>query len=299
MTHKKLIRINPKTYKPIKDRMYEDVMRMRIFKEESFKLCFKRDVSDKFFGMMEDLYKKDRIFRTNTILQLSGGTGSGKSLVGMTLAKKTCSNFKEENMKFYDQEIIESLDENIQDNIIVRDEATGKGVFGMGSTRIDGQMDVIADTTRKKGLSLIFIEPEEKLNKVAKWYLETVDMGSAIYKGKEIRVNRIGIKEPKTMFFIGSIYLHVLDEDDPGWMAYNKRKDEFIDSVLNNDFKGSKADFEQIALDILDEMDTDVYRTKNEQKLFVLKKYPNYTSGEIEMILSALKIAIREIGGGK
>jgi len=278
-------------YNPIKDNMYRDRMEVRVRQEDSFRYCFRRNISDNFFKDLENLYAKDRLFRTNTIIQVSGMTGGGKSIGVISLAKKICSNFNQKtNVKFYDQELLDEFKNKPKDTIMIRDESPSKGVFGMGSTRIENQLSVVGDTARKNGLSLIFVEPEFKQNAIAKWYLETIDMGSVTRKGKVHRVNRFGVKEPKTETFLGCVLLEVLPETDPDWIAYNKRKDKFIKEVLDADFTGAKMDYEQVAIDIVAEMDLDIYKTLKEKKLFVLKKYPSYTSQEVDMILTAVKI---------
>jgi len=284
-------RFKLKDYVPIKDKMYADRMWVRVYKEPSFKLCFKRNISDNFFTDLESLYSEDRLFTTNTIIQVSGMTGAGKSVCVISLAKGMDKNFNQlKNVKFYDQELLDEFKNNPKDSVIIRDENPAKGVFGMGSTRIENQLEVVGDTARKNGLSLIFVEPEWKKNDIAKWYLETIDMGSVTIKGKVHRVNRIGVKEPHTELFVGCILLGIIDEDDEDWVAYNLRKDKFIKEVLDADFSGAKMDFEDIATNILEEMDLSIYKTMKEKKLFILKKYPSYTNQEIDMILTAVKL---------
>jgi len=298
MRNKMFRRFGLKEYVPIKDKMYKDKMWARILQEPSFKLCFKRNISDSFFCDLEKLYTKDRTFITNTILQVSGETGSSKSLNVISLAKKIDKKFSQEtNVKFFDNELLKEFEKDPQDTVLIRDESPNKGIFGMGSTRIENQLSVVGDTARKRGISLIFVEPRFKRNDIAKWYLETIDIGSVKRKGKTYRVNRLGIKEPKTEMFLGCILLEVLPEDDEDWIGYNKRKDKFINGVLGSDFTGAKMDYVKVAEDLLDEMDTEVYKTIKEKKLFILKKYPNYTNQEIEMILTAIKIQNR-IGDG-
>lgn len=216
---------------------------------------------------------------------------SGKSIGVISLAKKICPNFNQlTNVKFYDQELLDEFKNNPKDTMLIRDEQVAKGVFGMGSTRIENQLSVVGDTARKNGLSLIFVEPEFRRNDIAKWYLETIDIGSVTKNGKTYRVNRIGVKEPHTETFLGCILLEVLSEEDPDWVAYNERKDKFIKEVLDADFSGAKMDFEQVAIDILQDMDTEIYKNLKEKKLFILKKYPSYTNQEVDMILTAVKI---------
>lgn len=217
---------------------------------------------------------------------------SGKSLCMLSLAKLTCPNWTEKNMKFFDQELLDLLSDNVpEDTLLVRDEEPSKAIYGLGSMRIDNQIDVVADTCRKHGLSLIFIEPEFKKYDIAKWYLETIDMGSAINeKGERIRVNRLGLREPTTMKFIGGVYIPIVDEDDLDWVAYNERKDEFIKSVLKAEFNGAKMDYEEVARKLLDEMDLAIYKTKLKKELYVRKKYPNLTNQEIKMILASMDI---------
>jgi len=288
--------INPKTYKPIRDRLYKERVLMRVLHEDSFRICFKRDVSKKFFGMMTDLYAKDRLFRTNTIISVSGLTGSGKSIAIMSVALYTCPKWTQENMKFFDQELLDLLGDDVpEDTLIIRDENPAKAIYGEGSNRLESQIDVIGDTCRKHGLSIFFIEPEFKKYDIAKWYLETIDMGSGLdFNGKERRVVRVGLREPKTERFVGSVLIPVVDDNNKEWVKYNERKDIFIKEVLKSDYKGSKLDYEEIAQDLINEIDLSVYNTKAKRKLIVKKKFPSITIGEMNTILGWIEIQLLE-----
>lgn len=283
--------INFKNYKPIRDGMFIHKLKVRIFREPSYINCFKINITKDFFETLYNLFDENvDAFTSNTIIQISGLSGTGKSIGAMSLAKITCPTFSEKYMYFFDQQIIDSSKTIPPKNYAIRDENSGKAIYGQGSNRLSSQIKVIADSCRKFGLSLIFIEPEFKLNSVAKWYLETIDMGNI--DGK--RFVRMGVKEPSTLMFIGCVFIPVVDENDKDWVDYNNRKDFYIDNVMSGEFKGSKIDLKDEADKILEEIDEEIYRTYKEKMFYITEKYPNLTTGELQSIMIALKIRQNE-----
>lgn len=280
------------TYESYKDELYYDNMTLRLINDSTFKRVLMRDCTDKFISSMKKVVDPNHLHEMNSIWSMSGLTGTGKSIAVMSLLKLIVpSRFSYKNFCFFDEEILELAKEVPRDSFIVRDEGTQKGVFGVGSTRQSAMLSLITEVSRKRGLSLCFIEPTEKPNDIVKWYLETIDMDI------ENRITRVALKEPRTMQYVGAIYVPVLPESDPDWINYNLRKDKFIEDTTEGKMTGAKSDPLSLAKQIFEEVDTELYRTKKERKAFTIQKYPTYTSGEIELILTHLEILIRQKNG--
>ena len=286
-----LEKINFNNYNPIRTKMFEHKLKTRIQRESSFINCFKKNLTLDFFDEMFDLYdQKTHKHTTNTILQVAGLSGTGKSIAVLSIAKLVCPSFNQENIYFFDQQIIDNVKKLPLGTFAIRDENPNKSVFGTGSSRTGFQIETIADTCRKRGLSLIFVEPRFALNGICKWYLETIDYGSV----DGVRFVRMALRDPSTLLFIGSVFVPIVDEDDSDWVNYNDRKDEFMSGVVSGEYKGAKLDYESEAESILEEIDEDIYRTKKEKMFYVTQKYPNLTSGEIKNIMTAISIKERE-----
>jgi len=249
-----------------------------------------------------DVKKNNKIYDVYGFT-LSGETGyyitdnfmlthnSGKTISIMSLLKLIVPDrFSYKNFCFYDEEILELAKKVPRDSFIVRDEGTAKGVFGIGSNRQSAQLSLISEVSRKRGLSLCFIEPTEKINDVVKWYMETIDMDT------KNRITRIALKEPKFMQYLGAIYVPIIPNDDKDWVLYNHRKDSFILDATEGRMTGAKSDPIQMAKEVLEEIDTELYTNKKERKAFIISKYPTYTSGEIDLISTHLEIEIRKNG---
>lgn len=278
-------------YQPYKNEMYLDLMRLRLMRNPSFKRVFKRNVTDGFISDMKFVVDPNNRFTENSVWSISGLSGTGKSMVVLSLLKIIVpERFSYKNFCFYDEEILQMAKTLPRDSFIVRDEGTDKGVFGIGSNRQSSSLQLLTETSRKRGLSLAFIEPSEKQSDIVKWYMETVDMDI------ENRITRVALKEPKTMEYIGAVYVPVVDENDNDWIQYNIKKDKFISDVGQGKLVGAKMNAKDIAMEIYNKIDFEVYKTKKERKAFVINEFPHYTTGEIELILTFLEIINRENG---
>ena len=285
------LKIDYKNYEPIRTNMFIHKLKVRLQKEPSFIMCFKRNLTYDFFSEIFGLFeKKENGFVTNTIIQVSGLSGTGKSIAVLSLAKLTCPIFKEEHIYFFDQNILDNLSSLPMQAFAIRDENPNRSIYGMGSNRMGNQIETVADSCRKFGLSLIFVEPRFTINNVAKWYLETIDFGSI--DGE--RFVRMGVREPTTLMFIGCIFVPIVDEDDYDWVAYNERKDSFISGVMAGDFSGAKIDMKGEADKVISEIDEEIYRTKKEKMFYITEKYPNLTTSELKNIMIAIDIRQRE-----
>src|SRR6056297_512197 len=107
---KDLKETNFKNYVPIRTPMFEHKLRIKLQKDPSFYVCAKKNLTIDFFEEMFDLYsKKIHKHTTNTILQVAGLSGTGKSIAVLSLAKTVCPSFKQENIFFFDQEILDNV----------------------------------------------------------------------------------------------------------------------------------------------------------------------------------------------
>lgn len=298
-------------YFPIKDELYDSLMSVKITSEPSFIRCLKHNITEKFINSYKMIVSEGFGHRQNNIIFMSGKTGTGKSISSISLCKIIYpkDKFSYKNIFFFDQEILEKVHSFPPNSVVIRDENPSKGTYGTGSRRIETQVDVIADTCRKHGLSLIFIEPEFRKSDIAKFYLETIDYGAVMdcdSDGKPItdehgnfqnvvRTNRIGVKEPKSMQFIGGILIPIIDESDQDWIAYNEVKDDFIDNMKSGDYAGSKIDYIKIAKDFVADPDNETMRRPNDIKLKLTLSYSNLTTSEINMLVTAIQLTRKGI----
>lgn len=213
---------------------------------------------------------------------------TGKSLMFMSLVKLIIPDrFNHENFCFTDKQILEQAENLPKNSFVVRDEGTGKAIYGEGSMRTANQFQLLVETCRKYGLNVGLIEPSFVKYDIAKYYLETVDMDL------HARITRVAVREPETLQYIGAIYVPVLPESDPDWIAYNVRKDEFIENMMQGTIADAKMDYEKIVKQLVAECDTEAYKNKGERLSFVKQKYPHFTLGEIKTIASLFEVQLR------
>jgi hypothetical protein len=277
-------------YNPYKNNMYMHRMLMRIRQNPSFKNVFKIDLTKAIIEDLKLITNPKHLFRQNTIINLSGETGSGKSISMISLGVDIFKNFSEKNIFFYDQEILNNAHKFPQDSFLIRDENPQKSIFGIGSNRTSSQIDVLAETCRKAGLNLGFVEPEFIQTGITKLILETVDMDV------DRRLTRLAVRDTRTLDYMGAIYIKVVDEDNKIWIRYNKVKDAFIDDIKKGVLSKSKLNPKNIAKKIYEEIDLNIYKTKKERKIYIIDKFPNYTTGEIDLISTNLEIMLRKDG---
>jgi len=213
---------------------------------------------------------------------------SGKSQVTISLGTKLFPHFTEENVFFFDQQILDNAHKFPKKTLIIRDENPAKAIFGEGSTRAEGQITVMSEVCRKAELNLAFIEPSFKPNDIIKYYLETVDMDI------KRRITRVALMDGLTKRYLGGVFIPVLPETNPIWVKYNKNKDEFIEKIKSGNFIGAKLDYESLAKKALADPEFEDYHTKPERKAYFVTKYPSYTTGEIQTILALVSALERK-----
>lgn len=253
----------------------------------SFRNVFIRNMTDAFVNTMIGVVNPKVDFEQNTIWEVSGESGSGKSLGTMTLIKKiTPKTFSYKNVVFYDQQILELAPTISRDSFIIRDEAVK--VWGVGSNRIQSDLVALSETCRKFGISLAFLSPSPQNISVAKFLLQVVDMDI------KNRITRFGLKDPVLNKFIGAVYVKVLDNDDYDWVMYNKAKDEFIESIKEGKKAFGKTDFRQIAINMSQKVDINIFRTKKQRLAFLQVELSNLTLSEIKLIHELFEIILVE-----
>lgn len=275
-------------YRPIKNNMYYYNMKFRLKESESFRNVFRYDLTKPILNDLKDIANPKHRFTQNTIINLSGQTGEGKSTAIISLAKQIFPNFSYKNIFFFDQEILDNVKNFPKDTILIRDENPQKSVFGVGSNRTSSQISVLAETCRASGLNLAFVEPSFVQMDISKLILETVDMDM------NQRITRLAVRDTRSFKYMGAIYIKILPDDDSDIIKYTKVKNKFIEDMRNGKMSGAKMDYRDIVLEVLKELDIDKYRTKKERRTYLIAENPTYTSGEIEIISTLLEVALRE-----
>jgi ABC-type dipeptide/oligopeptide/nickel transport system ATPase component len=276
-------------YKPYKDGLYKDKMDIRILSNPSFIRVFKRDKTNDFIATMRNIVNPLHKFEENTVWGVSGETGTGKSIAIMSLVKIILRKRGVWQLFcFTDKQVLDLASEFERDIFLVRDEDIKRAVYGEGSMRTQMQLEVLGETVRKAGLSLVFISSRPTPYDIAKYYLETVDMDI------DNRITRLALKEPVTQQYIGAIYVPIIPNIDPDWIQYSKMKDAFIERMKRGEIADTKENLNNLVKEVLDKCDLETYRNKGERKTFIMSCYPNFTSGEIKTLSTLLEIRLRQ-----
>ncbi len=271
--------------------MYMETLKVRLATTPSYVNIFRYNLTDKFIASLRRIVNPQIFAEQNMILSVSGTTGSGKSRAIISLCKMlTPDRFSYKNVCFFDQQVLDRAKEVPRDSFIVRDEGTDKATFGIGSMRTSRQLQVMAETCRKYGLSLIFIEPEFRENEIAKYYLEVVDVCP------EHEITRLALRDTKSLRYLGAVYIKVVPEDDPDWIEYNKRKDKFIVDVRSGKFTDAKMDYRKIGYDLADKTDIELFPHKKDRMALIRTEYPNLTGEECKLIQTFLEARLKEKG---
>jgi len=277
-------------YKPYQDGLYRRRMMMKILANRSFLRVFRPgdNITNEFIQTLRDVIDPNHHFEQNIVLAMHGLSGSGKSAVMMSLIKEVIPDrFSHENFCFTDKQILEQAENLPKNSFVVRDEGTAKAIYGEGSMRTANQLQLLVETCRKYGLNIGLVEPGFVKYDVAKYYLETVDMDLGN------RITRVAIREPETLQYLGAIYVPVLPESDPDWIAYNVRKDEFIENMMQGRIADAKLDYEKLVTELVRDCDTEMYKNKGERLSFVKQKFPHFTLGEIKTISALFEVQLR------
>lgn len=259
-------------------------IKIKLYECNSFANVFRTDLTTAFDKTMFDIVNPKVRNEENTIWNVRGDSGSGKSLMTISLAKKyTPKTFTYKNVVFYDQHILDIAKDMQRDSFAIRDEAVK--VFGVGSTRIATDLVTLSETCRKFGINLAFLSPSEREIPVSKWILDVVD------KDITNRITRVALKDPATDRYLGAVYVKALDNDDYDWVMYNKAKDDFIDSIKDGKRAG-KSDFRSIAKEMYKKIDENTFRTMKQRLAYLKAELNALTSAEIEIVATFLEILI-------
>lgn len=274
-------------YQQYKDALYKERMVLRIQNNKSYLKVFKKDLTKKFTSIIKNTVNPKYQFTQNILLSISGSTGSSKSSSIISLGEQYFPHFSVKNIFYYDQSILDNIHKFKPNTLLIRDENTAKGEYGLGSNRSIAQLSRLYETSRKAGLNIALIEPEFAPNPIIKYFLSTVDMDL------NNRITRLALIESESYKCLGAIFVKILPDSHPLMVEYEKNKDEFIEQMRTGKTKG-KISYKDLAKDCLDDLEFDKYKNKTERKAYLLNKFPNYTTGEIETILAMVNVIKRE-----
>lgn len=275
-------------YQPYQDRLYKIKMIMRLKENRTFRNVFKYDLTERLLGDLKDVSNPNHQFVTNTVINLSGLSGTGKSACIMTIGLQCFPHFNHKNMFFFDQQILDNVSLFPQNTLIVRDENPQKAVFGQGSSRTSAQFTVMSETCRKAGLNLALVEPSFAQDPISKILLETIDMDITT------RITRLALRDTYTLNYMGGIYLPIIQEDNKEWILYNKNKDKFIEAVKRGDLADAKTDYNEMAKRMFAHPDFHEYKTKKERRALANIIFPTLTGGEVDTICTIVEVQLRK-----
>jgi len=276
-------------YTPYIDKISMERLKIRLMQEKSFVKVFTTNQTDNFMSSMRDVVDPKVRHEENSVWEISGLSGSGKSETTISLAKElTPDRFSADNVAFYDKQILDKAKDLLRDSFIIRDEAVP--IFGVGSHKMSVDMNVLAETSRKAGINLVFISPREQNIEIAKWLLQTVDID---YKN---RITRMALKDPLTQQYLGAVYVKVLPADDPIIINYNKKKDEFIESIREGKRSDAKTDLKSIAKEIFKKIDLEIFSKKKERLAYIQTECDNLTNAEIGIVHTFIEILVKSGG---
>lgn len=275
-------------YRPYMDGMYMDKIQIRLMNDKTFIRIFQKNLTDKMYSVFRDTVNPTIVHEDNMVVSVSGMSGSGKSATMISLIHDVIpERFTADNVCFFDSQILKLAKIVPRDTFIVRDEGVDKATFGVGSQRTSRQLQVLTETCRKAGLSLVFIEPEFRENQMAKYYLEVVD------RDIENRITRMAVKDPYTKQYLGAMYVQVLPEQHPILLEYNRKKDRFIQDMRSGRLSESKEDYKSIAREMAEKIDLDIFTKKKERLMFIRSELPNLTNSETDMVATFMEVILK------
>lgn len=222
---------------------------------------------------------KDLAFRTtgerNVIIEITGGTGSGKSLVSITIAVKVMKKpITIDDICFTIDQLLDRSKNIGKSHVMLQDEQIN--MLGAGSNREQYEKQTLEDTTRKFGLSIIFCSPTTREHTTAHYNLEI------ICRNNKKRITKVAIIGDKGQY-IGYFVIKVLGVNNKLWKAYEVKKDEFIEGVLNR--STARLSLNDMSKALIDDPQFYKAKTRNLKKVLAVKMFPTLTIYEIEMIV--------------
>lgn len=254
--------------------------------EASFINCFKeeRNLTKFWFGELQERLNGD--LQHHVVLYITGRTGTFKSSVAQEIARTLNPNFQAKDIVFDNQSLLNLAYESKPKDWYIRDESPFE--FGVGSWRIEKQVQILAETLRQRQNSLIFISPTERPVLTAHYILETLDMS------EDNKYARVGIIDPYTRKYIGFILVEI-HWNNPTWLEYQEKKKIFMEAVVKMDMgeNNLQVDSERLLAEksFLD--------CKNRKELVVLAKElfkASRTGTEVDYIVVRAIQMLREKG---
>lgn len=248
--------------------------------DQSFQNVFTVDLTEYF---KEESDRRILNKENHAVYGLTGETGSGKSISILSLILYYNPDFKVENIFWENQDILDNLNKCSSGDWVMRDETLKQ--FGIGSNRVQASINMIIETLRKAGINFVFLGAIDREIPTAHWYLEVVQRDSVR------RVNRIAVRDNKNFKYLGYIKLKVLDEDNPIWIEYNKKKDEYVrliqdQEILYSDPFSIKDKLLESAINWSD-------LKKNEIEVYLKQIFPNRTIGEYKEMATVVNLLIK------
>ncbi len=273
--------------------MFEFKMIEKAKENDSFRdmILYKKDVTK--------LFKKDIKERLNSkdpnhvIIQLTGDTGSGKSITGIISIALQLIDTKMDSKSicFIAEQVLERCKKLKKNTVVILDEQTLS--VGVGSVREALELRNLEEITRKNKLSFVFISPTPRSHLTAHYNLEL------FLCDREKKINWLAINQDGT--YLGYIKLKV-DPEHPLWVEYDKEggiKDQFIEKHLER--KTGRLDYEKMAKSLKEDKRIEILVERNgfvkmdEMTYIIGRHYPSITGTERKELLTELKIVTPEL----
>lgn len=251
------------------DKFQKSLFEQRLELNPSFANCF--DETKNQTQEVKDNIKYYTTGERNRIIELIGMTGSGKSLSAITIAIDFMNKpLTVEDIHFTTDSLLLRSRQIGKSHVLILDEQTKN--YGMGSDREKEEQKNLEDTTRKFGLNIIFCSPTTREHSTAHIQMELICIN------KKKRLTKIGIIGVKGRY-TGYIIIKVIDNDNPIWVEYEKKKDIFIKTVLERN--AERMDTDKMSLSLENHKLWKYCKTKEQKKVVAMKMYPNITIQEI------------------
>lgn len=273
--------------------MFEFKMIEKAKENDSFRdmILYKKDVTKLFKkDIKERLSSKDP---NHVIIQLTGDTGSGKSITGiLSIALQLIDpKMTIESVCFIAEQVIERCKKLKKNTVVVLDEQTLS--VGVGSVREALELRNLEEITRKNKLSFVFISPTPRMHLTAHYNLEL------FLCDRKNKINWLAINQDET--YLGYVKLEV-DPKHPLWIEYDKEggvKDEFIEKHLER--KTGRLDYEKMSMKLKDDKRIKILIERNkfikmDEMIYIIGRYyPSITLTERKELLTELKIVSPEL----
>jgi len=229
---------------------------------------------------MKDEFRYRTHGERNIIVEITGATGLGKSLVAVTIAVDYMSKpIVIDDIAFTTDELLNRSMQIGKNHTLIQDEQINQ--LGVGSQREDYERQSLEDTTRKFGLNIIFCSPTTRNHSTAHYQLEI------ICRNDKRRLTKVAILTGDGNY-LGYFIIKVLKEDNPLWVAYSKRKDEFIKTIIGRNTK--RLSLDEMSLSLKEHKQFPFAKTREQKKVVASKLFPTLTMQEITMLVENLQM---------